>query len=121
MKKYYTEGAALQVIRDLVTVAQGRLNNLDIPHGFIAEHPWTSIYLGPYAEGDDFLKLVNDTSVAIYIIPMHNAERAYRVEREMRHVFRVSVKVSDKSPLSRREQTFKFERQSDGTYCCMNS
>ena len=50
---------------ELVSTAAARRDYLDVPHDFIARHPWTRKYLSHFAEAYDFMQIAKTKGVQI--------------------------------------------------------
>ncbi|MDO8579664.1 MAG: hypothetical protein Q7R72_02210 [bacterium] len=115
--KKYSESEVSAVVNALVATARARKSEYDVPHEFIKEHPWTLKYLSHFAEANDFMQIAKTEGVQIVLDEVRMKER---IRRGLIRQICFRIFVPEGTQIRTKEETFRFERQSDGTFIALN-
>jgi hypothetical protein len=117
--KTYTRKGIDRVIKDLVEWAQLTQRQF-YPKHFVEKHPWTSRYLGPFAEAVEFKKLVYDETLVVKE-DVHEMMDKWRAERGLPLNIRIRVSVREiRTRTDVQTFYFTFEEVKPGIFRCIN-
>lgn len=118
-RREYTRKGIDRIIKDLVEWAQLTQHQF-YPKHFVEKHPWTSRYLGPFAEAVEFKKLVHDPDLLIGEDVNENINN-YRSQNNLPRNVRIRVSVKEiRHRRDVRTFVFIFQEVSPNKFICLN-